>query len=448
MNTTDTPKRIHFITLGCSKNEVDTETMLAGLPGHYTLTDDASDAEVIVVNTCAFLESAKEQSIDKIIEMAEMRDAGRMEKLVVTGCLAQRYPEELARELPEVDHFVGTNDLTKVTALLDGSTTARVHVGNPDRIGYNWEGDRSNLRGTHSAFLKVAEGCSNTCAFCIIPTLRGPQRSRGVDSCVAEAQRLVRSGVRELNLIAQDLTAWGYDLTPRSNLTTLLEALAQVDGVHWIRLLYAYPRNFPKGLVDLMAREPRIAPYLDMPLQHISESVLKRMKRGTSADQVRRRVAELRERVPGLAFRTTFIVGFPGETDAEFEELLDFVKFGRFERLGAFTYSREEGTPAYDMPDQLPDDVKQARFDALMTLQRGISRELNREAIGREVEVLVEGLSEDSDLVWVGRTAQQAPEVDGITYLSGFEPEQVRPGRFVRGRIEQVTDYDLVVGPL
>lgn len=447
-NPTDspTPKRIHFVSLGCPKNRVDTETMLAGLPGRYTLTQSAEDAEVIVVNTCAFVEEAKVESIDTILDMARMRDEGRMEKLVVTGCLAQRYPEDLARELPEVDHFVGTNDLSSVEALLDGRASTRINVGNPDRIGYDWEAARTNSMPGYTAYLKVAEGCSNTCAFCIIPTLRGPQRSRGLDSCVAEAQRLADGGVRELNLIAQDLTAWGYDLEPRSNLTALLEGLARVDGIRWIRLLYAYPRNFPKGLVDLMANESRIVPYLDMPLQHISDSVLKRMKRGTNGDQVRRRLSELRERVPGLVFRTTFIVGFPGETDAEFRELLDFVKFGRFERLGAFAYSREEGTPAHDMEDQVPDEVKQARLDELMYLQRGISRELNREAIGREVEVLVEGRSDESEYVWVGRTAQQAPDIDGVTYVSGFET-RLAPGQFLRGRIEQVTDYDLVVGP-
>jgi ribosomal protein S12 methylthiotransferase len=439
-------KRIHFVSLGCPKNRVDTETMLAQLPGPYEITADAHEAEVIVVNTCAFVEEAKVESIDTILDMARMRGEGKLKKLLVTGCLAQRYPEELAKELPEVDHFVGTNDLDAVAALLSGKKRRRLNVSSPDRQGFDWDLPRQSSMPGYTTYLKVAEGCSNTCAFCIIPALRGPQRSRGIESCVAEAARLAQSGVVEFNLIAQDLTAYGYDLEPRSNLTALLEALARVDGIRWIRLLYAYPRNFPKGLVELMGREPKIVPYLDMPLQHISESVLKRMKRGTSADQVRRRVAEIREQVPNVVFRTTFIVGFPGETDAEYRELVDFVRESRFDRVGAFAYSQEEGTPAHDMPDQVSAEVKQARLDELMFVQRGISRELNRALVGREVEVLVEGKSDESELVWVGRTSQQAPEIDGISYISGFE-EDLKPGMILRGRVEQVTDYDLVVGP-
>lgn len=439
-------RKIHFVSLGCPKNRVDTETMLAQLPGPYELTADAHEAEVIVVNTCAFVEEAKVESIDTILEMAKMRDEGRMEKLLVTGCLAQRYPKELAKDLPEVDHFVGTNDLNVVADLLSGKKRKRLNVGNPDRRGFDWDLPRAASMPGFTTYLKVAEGCSNTCAFCIIPTLRGPQRSRSIESCVAEATALAKQGVVELNLIAQDLTAYGYDLEPRSNVTQLLRALAAVEGVRWIRLLYAYPRNFPSGLIDLMVSEPKIVPYLDMPLQHISESVLKRMKRGTSADQVRRRVAEIRERVPNVVFRTTFIVGFPGETDAEYRELLDFVQESRFDRVGCFAYSREDGTPAHDMPDQVPDEVKTARVDQLMYVQRGIARDLNKALIGREVEVLVEGKSDESEFVWVGRTSQQAPEIDGITYISGFE-EDLRPGMIVRGRVEQVTDYDLVVGP-
>jgi len=439
-------KRIHFVSLGCPKNRVDTETMLAQLPGPYELTADAHEAEVIVVNTCAFVEEAKVESIDTILDMARMRDEGKLKKLLVTGCLAQRYPEELAKDLPEVDHFVGTNDLDAVAALLSGKKRRRLNVSSPDRQGFDWDLPRQSSMPGYTTYLKVAEGCSNTCAFCIIPALRGPQRSRGIESCVAEAARLAQAGVVELNLIAQDLTAYGYDLEPRTNLTALLEALARVDGIRWIRLLYAYPRNFPKGLVELMGREPKIVPYLDMPLQHISESVLKRMKRGTSAEQVRRRVAEIREQVPNVVFRTTFIVGFPGETDAEYRELVDFVRESRFDRVGAFAYSQEEGTPAHDMPDQIPAEVKQARLDELMYVQRGISRELNRALVGREVEVLVEGLSDESELVWIGRTSQQAPEIDGISYISGFE-EDLKPGMILRGRVEQVTDYDLVVGP-
>jgi ribosomal protein S12 methylthiotransferase len=443
----DDHKRVHFVSLGCPKNRVDTETMLAGLPkARYTITADPDEADVVIVNTCAFVEDAKVESIDTILEFAGRREAGRIEKLVVTGCLAQRYPDQLAAEMPEVDHFVGTNDLGLVTEILDGRTGTRVAVGNPDRRNFDWEAPRYNSMQGHTAYLKVSEGCSNTCAFCIIPKLRGPQRSRSIPSIVAEAESLAAQGVLEFNLIAQDLTAYGYDQTPRTNLAALLEALAKVEGIRWIRLMYAYPRSFPKGLIDLMAREPKIVPYLDMPLQHIADGVLKLMSRGTRSDVIRARVRELREKLPGLALRTTMLVGYPGETDEHFEELLAFVEESRFERLGAFAYSREEGTPSHDLPDQVPDRVKTARLDRLMYAQRRIARELNAEMVGRVVEVLVERQSPESDLVWIGRTAQQAPEIDGVTYIGSAD--HVRPGAIVRAVVTQATDYDLVAEPL
>jgi ribosomal protein S12 methylthiotransferase len=440
------PKRIHFVSLGCPKNRVDTETMLAGLPGEqYVITTDAEDADVVVVNTCAFVDEAKKESVDTILEMAELKEGGRLSTLVVSGCLAQRYPEELAAELPEVDHFVGTNDVQLVSEILDGRSGERVVVGNPDRRDFDWEAPRVNTMGSHTAYLKIAEGCSNKCAFCIIPTLRGPQRSRSIDSIVEEARGLAAQGVVELNLIAQDLTAYGYDLRPRLNLTALLEALLEVEGVRWIRLFYAYPRSFPKGLIDLMANEPRIAPYLDMPIQHIADPVLKRMNRGTTGAVIKARIAELRAKIPGVTLRTTFLVGYPGETEADFELLLDYVKEARFERVGAFAYSREEGTPSHDLDQQLPEDVRQRRLDALMYAQRDISRAHNEAMVGQTVEVLVEGPSEESPLVWCGRTAAQAPEIDGRTYLSGFE--DLRKGEMVAGVVTQATDYDLVVEP-
>ena len=378
--------------------------------------------------------------------MAQRKDAGAIEKLVVTGCLAQRYPDELSKEMPEVDHFVGTNDLGLVTEILDGRTGTRVAVGSPDRRDFNWEAPRYNSMGGFSAYLKVAEGCSNACAFCIIPTLRGPQRSRSIDSVVQEAEALARSGVVELNLVAQDLTAYGYDLKPRTNLTALLTALAQVDGIRWIRMMYAYPRSFPKGLTALIASEPRIVPYVDMPLQHISDSVLKGMRRGTNGDTIRRRVTELREAIPQLTLRTTMLVGYPGETEDDFQLLLDFIREARFERLGAFAYSREEGTPSYDLPAQVDDDTRARRLDELMFTQREIARDHNEAMVGREVDVLVEKKSNESDLVWVGRIAQQAPEIDGITYLGSAE--HVKVGDIVRAKVTQSTDYDLVAEPI
>ncbi len=437
-------QKIHFISLGCPKNRIDTETMLASLPGQYEITGQGEEAEVILVNTCAFIEDAKQESIDAILEAADFKETGRLKKLMVTGCLSQRYTQELPGALPEVDHFLGTNDLQLVSEILDGRTGERVLVGDPDRQAFDWDLPRSNTLGA-SAYLKIAEGCSNSCAFCIIPQLRGPQRSRSIPSIVAEAQRLAASGVLELNLVAQDLTAYGFDLQPRSSLTQLLEALVQVKGIAWIRLLYAYPRSFPKGLIELMAREPKILPYLDLPLQHISDPVLRLMKRGTRGEIIRARLAELREKIPGITLRTTLLVGHPGETEADFEALLSFVKEARFERLGAFAYSPEEGTPSYEM-EQIPKALKEERLDRLMYLQRSISREFQEEMIDRELEVLIEGPSPESELVMLGRSPQQAPEIDGICYL-GLSDE-VQAGRIIRARVTQVTDYDLAVEPL
>ena len=440
-------KNVHFISLGCPKNRVDTETMLASLSKDgCTITPNADEADVVVVNTCAFVEDAKKESIDTILEAAAQKEAGKIEKLVVTGCLAQRYPDELARELPEVDHFVGTNQLDLVTEILDGRTGGRIAVGDPDRRDFDWEAPRYNSMAGHTTYLKVAEGCSNTCAFCIIPTLRGPQRSRSIESIVSEAENLAKQGVVEFNLIAQDLTAYGYDLRPRSSLTALLEALSDVDGIRWIRLLYAYPRSFPKGLIELMAREPKITPYLDMPLQHISDNVLKRMKRGTNGDAIRRRLHELREKIPNIALRTTMLVGYPGETEEDFQALLQFIEEMRFERLGAFAYSREEGTPSYYLYCQLDAATKAQRLDELMYRQRAISKAHNEGLIGREVQVMIEKQSSESELVWIGRTAQQAPEIDGMTYVGASDG--MKPGKIVAAQITQATDYDLVAEPI
>ena len=453
-------QKVHFVSLGCPKNRIDTETMLAGLEGDYQITSEAEDADVVVVNTCAFVDSAKEESVNTILDMADLKETAQLKKLIVSGCLSQRYAKELSVEMPEIDHLVGTSDLGAVKEILDESRRVeglareanssapaplpqRVYVSDPDRAGFDWEQPRVNTMAGHSAYLKIAEGCSNACAFCIIPKLRGPQRSRSIESVVAEAEQLAAQGVVELNLIAQDLTAYGYDLRPRSNLTQLLEALEAVEGVRWIRLFYAYPRNFPQGLIDHMASSKKVVPYLDMPLQHISDNVLALMKRGTRGETIRKRVGELRTALPNLALRTTFIVGYPGETEEDHKQLLEFVREAKFDRLGAFIFSREEGTPSYDLPNQVPEEVKERRYNELMFVQREVSRELNEAMIGREVEVMVERVSEESDLVVVGRVAQQAPDIDGVTYL-GLHDE-LKAGQLVRGVITQVTDYDLAV---
>jgi ribosomal protein S12 methylthiotransferase len=436
-------------TLGCPKNRVDSEVMLGTLAdAGYRLVEQPERADVIVVNTCGFIESAKQESIAAIVELADQKSSGRCKKLVVAGCLTQRYHAELAAELPEVDHFVGTGAYQEIARIVADAQASRVIVPDPDFV-HAASTPRVNSLPSHTAYLKIAEGCDNACAFCIIPALRGPQRSRTVADLVAEAEALAADGAVELSLVAQDLTAWGHDLPGRPRLHELLPALCRVDGVRWLRLHYAYPRDFPDALIDVMASEPKIVKYLDMPLQHSSDRLLRAMKRGRDSQFLRDLLAKLRARVPGLALRTSLIVGLPGETEEDFRDLLAFVEEQRFERLGVFEYSREEGTPAAEMDGQVPEEVKKERFQAVMEVQRDIAAEHQRAMIGRSLEVLVEGASEESEHLLQGRHAQQAPEIDGLTYLNEIaipgEPEaSVYPGDLVTVEVTDAGDYDLV----
>ncbi len=443
------PTRVYMHTLGCPKNQVDSEVMLGTLAAAgFRLVQDPRRADVVVVNTCGFIESAKEESIAAIVELAALKTSGRCRKLVVAGCLTQRYHAELAAELPEVDHFVGTGAYQEIGRIVADAQASRVIVPDPDFV-HAATTPRVNSLPSHTAYLKVAEGCDNACAFCIIPALRGPQRSRSVPDLVAEATALAADGVVELSLVAQDLTAWGQDLPGRPRLHQLLPALCGVEGIRWIRLHYAYPRDFPDALVEVMAAEPKIVRYLDMPVQHASDRLLRAMRRGRDVRFLRELLARLRERVPGIALRTSLIVGLPGETERDFAELLAFVREQRFERLGVFEYSREEGTPAAEMLDQVPAEVKRERFEAVMEAQRGIAAAHQRSWIGRRVEVLVEGASPESEHLLAGRTAQQAPEIDGVTYLNeiaipGQEGAAVYPGELVTAEVTDAADYDLV----
>ena len=440
---------VYMHTLGCPKNRVDSEVMLGTLAdAGYRLVEQPERADVIVVNTCGFIESAKQESIAAIVELADQKSSGRCKKLVVAGCLTQRYHAELAAELPEVDHFVGTGAYQEIARIVADAQASRVIVPDPDFV-HAASTPRVNSLPSHTAYLKIAEGCDNACAFCIIPALRGPQRSRTVADLVAEAEALAADGAVELSLVAQDLTAWGHDLPGRPRLHELLPALCRVDGVRWLRLHYAYPRDFPDALIDVMAGEPKIVKYLDMPLQHSSDRLLRAMKRGRDSQFLRDLLAKLRARVPGLALRTSLIVGLPGETEEDFRDLLAFVEEQRFERLGVFEYSREEGTPAAEMDGQVPDEVKRQRFQAVMEVQRDIAAEHQRATIGRSLEVLVEGASEESEHLLQGRHAQQAPEIDGLTYLNEIaipgEPEaSVYPGDLVTVEVTDAGDYDLV----
>jgi len=445
-------RKIHFVSLGCVKNRVDTEVMLgvAGRDG-WRVVDEPDEAEVIVVNTCGFIGEAKKESIDTIFELAEYKRVGACKKLVVSGCLSQRYPGELATQMPEVDHFLGSSDMLKLGSVLAGDAD-RMLVGSPADWLVRASDPRTVTQSRASAWLKIAEGCDRTCAFCVIPSLRGKQRSRTADDVVAEAERLVAGGALELNLISQDTVAWGRDLTRAQRkagtpaiaddrLADLVRRVADVKGVRWVRVFYLYPETLDDALVEVLAQHPRVVPYVDMPLQHASDAMLKRMRRGHGKDRQRRVVERLRAKIPSLTFRTAFIVGHPGETAADFEELCEFVAWARFEHAVVFRYSDEETCAAHELDGKVPALVSANRARKLLALQRGIAREKNRALVGRELEVLVEGASEDHELVMKGRHAGQAPEIDGSVYLSEGE---AHAGEMRKVRVVQASDWDLV----
>jgi len=433
-------KALYMMTLGCPKNRVDSEVMLGTLVQRgYALVQEPAAADVIVVNTCAFIGPAKQESVDTILEMAEHKKSGKCNTLVVTGCLSQRYSAELLTEMPEVDHFLGTSAYAQIGDLLAAEATPRAVIPDPDYI-HDALTPKVNSSPSYTAYLKISEGCDNACAFCIIPKLRGAQRSRPVKDIAAEAARLADDGVQELNLIAQDLTAYGHDLPGRPKLHELLAELAQVD-VKWIRLHYAYPRVFPDELIDVIASQPRIAKYVDMPVQHISDKLLMSMKRGRDGVFLRTLLAKLRSRIPGVVLRTSLIAGLPGETEEDFEMLKDFVKEQRFERLGVFQYSDEEGTPAFDIHPKVPAKTIERRWRELMAVQKRINREQNRALLGKRVQVLVQGASEETEHLLVGRHEGQAPEIDGQVYINDG---MAYPGEVVTVEVTEAHDYDLV----
>lgn len=442
--TTDpTDKTIYFVSLGCPKNRVDSEVMLgvARREG-YTIVDEPDTADTIVVNTCGFIGEAKKESIDTIFEMAELKRHGALKKLVVSGCLSQRYPDALANEMPEVDHFLGSSDMLKLADVLRGDAE-RVLVGNPADWVVRAKDPRVLTQSRASAYLKLAEGCNRTCAFCTIPEFRGKQRSRPAADIVREARALAKQGVVELNLISQDTVAYGRDLPQdeRVPLAKLVADVADVPGIRWVRVFYLYPETLDDALVDVLANHPNVVKYVDMPLQHAADAMLRRMKRGHGIGRQRRVVERLRNAIPGLAFRTAFIVGHPGETDEEFQELCDFVTWAEFDRVGVFRYSDEESAKSFLLEGKVPERVAAKRARSLMALQRKISRKNQKRLVGTDVDVLVEGPSEDHELVMKGRHAGQAPEIDGHVYLSGGE---VKAGEIRRVTITQASDYDLV----
>jgi len=440
---------VHFVSLGCPKNRVDTEVML----GHtedagHRLVEAPEAADVIVVNTCGFIGEAKQESIDAILEMARHKQAGTCSRLVVTGCLSQRYGTELATEMPEVDHFLGTDEVGAITKAIDGSIK-RLAVADTPAYLYDDASPRRRSQAPHSAYVKIAEGCDRPCAFCIIPKLRGPQRSRDPESVVREARELAAGGTREICLVAQDLTTYGTDLpgakspdAPR--LASLLRQLAAIDGLAWIRLHYAYPTACSDELLDVIASEPRVASYLDVPIQHVDSDVLKAMRRGYGERQVRDLVARFRARVPGGTLRTTFIAGHPGETDASFQRLCDFVREAELDHVGVFNFSREEGTTAALLPKRVSKKDTDARRRELLRIQREVSKAKLAALHGRTLKVLVEGASDESEYLSMGRHEGQAPEIDGQVYLS-LPPDAAMPapGTMVHALVTHSAEYDL-----
>lgn len=436
-------EKVHLLSLGCPKNLADSELMLGALVNAgFEVTLDPGEAQVLVVNTCAFIESAKKESIDAILDAAEIKQRTRGKRLVVAGCLSQRYGAELREQLPEVDVFVGTGNFLELPELLrrtEAPETRPIPYAGAAHLLPSNNAPRIKTGDFFSAYLKVSEGCDHRCAFCIIPKIRGRHESRALADLVAEARMLAKSGVREINLIAQDLTAYGRDLDPRSSLAELLYALDAVDGLHWIRLLYCYPNFVTDELLDAVATLPKVAKYIDIPLQHADDGMLRAMRRERSAAGLRKVLERIRKRVPGVALRTSFIVGFPGESDAAFGRLLEFVREQEFDRVGVFTYSREENTAAHDLPGQVPERIKRVRRAQLMEAQAGIALRKNRGLIGCELEVLVEGPVPGRTTRMRGRTQAQAPEIDGSVFFTG----EALAGEFVRVRIDKALTYDL-----
>ena len=489
VGTLEQPKKVGFVSLGCPKNLVDSEVMMGLLAANGAqMTARAEDADIIVVNTCSFIDTAKQESVDTILEMAALKGAGRAQKLIVAGCLVERYRNEIQKNIPEVDAVVGTGELEAILAasgiqpqpkataspfviINSSSASQQLKSGVADRpegaareeagrfSRTEWDGAVADLPNylydentprllatpKYTAYIKIAEGCDHPCSFCIIPQLRGKFRSRRFESVVAEAERLAKQGVKEITLIGQDTTCYGEDLGLKDGLAQLLDRLAQIEELQWVRFLYAYPNKITKRLLETITKHPNIPNYIDVPLQHSSANVLKRMKRGAHADIFLKSIDEMRNTIPDLTLRTSFIVGFPGETTDDFEQLCEFVKAAQFDWLGVFSYSDEEGAKAFALDEKVEPREIERRRKKLMSLQKQISRKRRKALVGREFDVILEGPSEETDLLWEGRTAMHAPEIDGKVYINDFaEHENVEAGQVFRCEITEAHDYDLV----
>jgi ribosomal protein S12 methylthiotransferase len=444
-------KKIGFISLGCPKNLVDSEVMMGKLrQSGYEITADASEADTLVVNTCGFIESAKQESVEAILEAARLKTEGKAQRLVVAGCLVERYRDELSAEMPEVDAFIGTSQIDNILTVCDETVNTRslpvLPLGNQSAT-YLYDESTPRVLATpgYTAFIKIAEGCDRPCAFCFIPQMRGHFRSRRFGSILVEAQQLADEGVKEIVLVAQDSSRYGEDLGKADALAHLLRELAHLDGIEWVRVMYTYPTHISDAFLDVLAEEPKAVNYLDMPLQHASRNVLKLMNRGGTRASLERLIERVRKRVPEIAIRTTFITGFPGETEEDFEELLAFIRNVEFDRIGVFTYSDEEGTLAFDLPNKVDGRTAKRRRTRLMKEQARISSKRNRARIGSTVRVLFEGAAKETDLLWQGRMETQAAEIDGCMLINdapeGFDPI---PGQFVNVLITEAHEHDLV----
>ena len=442
--------KIGVVSLGCPKNLVDSETMLGLIhEENYEITNDPSEAEIIIVNTCGFIESAKEESINTILQMAEYKKSGSCKYIIVTGCLSQRYAEELFNELPEADAIAGVEVYDEIGSIIkrvmNGERFIMLGRSKPDVIYTSKETFLPRILTTpsYTAYLKIAEGCDNCCSYCAIPKIRGPYRSKPMEQVLKEAKALVDNGVKELIVVAQDTTRYGEDLPGgKLLLADLLKELNKIESLKWIRVMYCYPNNFTDELIETFASLDKVCKYVDLPLQHASNRLLASMNRYDTREEVETLLAKLRKRIPGIVIRTTFIVGFPGETDADFEELKEFVEQQRFENAGVFAYSQEEGTVAGAMPNQIPDEIKQERYHELMALQAQISEGIHKDTEGQTLEVLVEGIEEDGSGLHYGRSYREAPDIDGLVFIEN--PGDIKPGCFVKVNILQGFTYESV----
>lgn len=439
--------KLALISLGCSKNLVDSEHYLGILSKRkgMELTSEVSEADIVIVNTCGFIGDAKKESIETILEVSEFKETGNLKKLIVAGCLAQKYSDEILKELPEVDAVIGTGDIDKIEKVVDEILENKkvVETKNMTFLA-NADTERVITTASHTAYLKISEGCNRSCTYCIIPQMRGRLRSRSIEDIIEEAKRLVASGVREINLLAQETTEYGIDLYGDKKLAALMRELCKIEGLKWLRTYYMHPEYVTDELIEVMKTEDKICKYFDVPIQHVSDNILRNMARAKSGEQVKSVLARIRKAIPDATIRTTLIVGFPGETEENFEELMDFVREFEFDYAGVFKYSREEDTVAYRLPDQVPEEIKERRYAELVNLQSEIAERKNRRFLGQEIEVMIDGVSSESEYLLEGRTRGQALEIDGKVLTTDGT---AKPGEIVKVKFEQNFEYDFV-GPI